>query len=79
MVFKKEPRSCPKLRAMVNDILEHQQQDMWISQKERSEDGAVSVSFFEERKGLWWQPTTWWWRARGSPVAVLFRGTDAGD
>ena len=41
IVLKKEPRSYAKLRTVVNHILEHQQQNMLISQKERSRDRAA--------------------------------------
>ena len=46
LVLKKEPKSKPELRAMVNDILRHQQQNMLISQKERSKrQNSTSVLF----------------------------------
>ena len=44
IVLKKEPRSYAKLRTVVNHILEHQQQNMLISQKERSRDRAAAYS-----------------------------------
>ena len=49
LVVKKEPRSKPKLRAMVNDILRHQQQNMLISQKERSKRQSSTSVLFEKR------------------------------
>ena len=41
VVLKREPRRCQRLRTMVNDIFEQQQQNMLISQKERSRDGSI--------------------------------------
>ena len=43
IVLNKEPRSQQKLIAMVNDIIEHQRQNMLTSQKERSKDRAAPV------------------------------------
>ena len=42
IVLEKKPRSHQKLGTLVNDIIEHQQQNMLI-QKERSRDRAAAV------------------------------------
>ena len=47
IVLKKEPRSCQKLRTVVNGTLEQQQQNKLISQKERSRNEAASAFFFQ--------------------------------
>ena len=53
-VLRKEPRSYQRLRTMVNDIPEQQQQNMLISQQERSRDRAAaacaSTGYEEKRK-----------------------------
>ena len=51
MVLKKEPKSYQKWGTVVNDILEHQQQNMLISQKERSRDRAGAVYSLKEGSG----------------------------
>ena len=50
IVLKKEPRSYPMWRTTVSDILEQQQQNMWISQKERSR-GRVSAVYGAKKRG----------------------------
>ena len=42
LVLMKENTSYRKYRAMVNDILEDPQQNIWISQIERSRDTAAA-------------------------------------
>ena len=50
IVLQKEPRSYQKLSAIVNGIFEHKQQNMLISQKERSRDRAAPVYFSKKSK-----------------------------
>ena len=50
LFWKKEPKSHQRLRTMVNGILEQQQLNMFISQKERSRARAAAVCSSE---GAW--------------------------
>ena len=50
MSWKREPRSYQKLRAMVNDILEHQHQNMFISRKARSRHSQHQRTLQKEQR-----------------------------
>ena len=49
IILKKEPRSHKRLRTMVNDIFEHQQPMMLISQKERSRDRVAAAAYLFDK------------------------------
>ena len=53
IVLKKEPRSYPRLWTLAHGIVERQQQDMLISQQERSKNRVAAVYSLQgsEKKG----------------------------